>query len=51
VLERREVPMSASQEREFARNILREGKYDEALDTWAREVRGKAYIEYREPPQ
>jgi peptidyl-prolyl cis-trans isomerase SurA len=51
VLERREVPMSVTQEREFARNILREGKYDEALDTWAREVRGKAYVEYREPPQ
>jgi peptidyl-prolyl cis-trans isomerase SurA len=51
VLERREVPMSSAQEREYARNILREGKYDEALDTWAREVRGKAYIEYREPPQ
>jgi peptidyl-prolyl cis-trans isomerase SurA len=51
VLGRREVPMSPSQEREYARNVLREGKYDEALDTWAREVRGKAYIEYREPPQ
>jgi peptidyl-prolyl cis-trans isomerase SurA len=51
LLERREVPMSPSQEREYARNVLREGKYDEALDTWAREVRGKAYIEYRESPQ
>jgi peptidyl-prolyl cis-trans isomerase SurA len=51
VLERREVPMSSSQEREYARNVLRENKYDEALDTWAREVRGKAYVEYREPPQ
>ncbi len=51
VLGRREVAMSASQERDYARNVLREGKFDETLDTWAREVRGKAYIEYREPPQ
>ena len=51
VIERREVPLTGAQEREYARNMLRESKFDEALDTWAREVRGQAYIEYREPPQ
>jgi peptidyl-prolyl cis-trans isomerase SurA len=51
VVGRRELPMTPIQEREYARNALREAKYDEALDTWAREIRGKAFIEYREPPQ
>jgi peptidyl-prolyl cis-trans isomerase SurA len=51
VLERREVPLTESQERQYARNLLREGKYEETLDTWARDIRGKFYIEYREPPQ
>jgi peptidyl-prolyl cis-trans isomerase SurA len=51
VTERREIPLTTSQEREYARNLLRESKYDEALDTWARDVRGRAYVEYREPPQ
>jgi peptidyl-prolyl cis-trans isomerase SurA len=51
VVERREIPLTPVQEREYARNMLRESKFDETLDTWAREVRGQAYIEYREPPQ
>jgi peptidyl-prolyl cis-trans isomerase SurA len=51
VLERRDVPLSATQEREYARNALREQKFPEALQTWSREIRGKAFIEYREPPQ
>ena len=51
LIERRELPLTQAQEREYARNVLREGKFEEALDTWAREIRGKAYIEYRELPQ
>ncbi len=51
VLERRDVPLTAAQEREYARNALREQKFPEALQIWAREIRGKAFIEYREPPQ
>ena len=51
VLERREVPLTPTQERDFARRTLRESKYDETLQTWAKEIRGKAFIEYREPPQ
>ena len=51
VLEQREVRLDARQERDYARKILRQEKYDLALDTWAKEVRGKAFIEYREPPQ
>jgi len=51
VQERREVPLTARQEREYARNALRDAKYGETLEVWAKEVRGKAFVEYREPPQ
>ena len=31
--------------------IVRERKLVEAYTQWAQEVRGRAYVEYREPPQ
>jgi len=51
VLERRRVPMSAREQREWVRGQLRERKIEEAYETWSRELRGRAYVEYREPPQ
>ncbi|MES2192317.1 MAG: peptidylprolyl isomerase [Pseudomonadota bacterium] len=51
VLERRETQLSARDQRELVRNILREKKQEEAYAVWAQEVRGRAYVEYREPPQ
>lgn len=48
---RREQVLTSDQQRQMARNMLREKKAEEAFDTWAREVRGRAYIEYREPPK
>ena len=51
VEERRQVPLSASEQREWVRNLLREQKAEQAYETWARELRARAYIEYREPPQ
>jgi peptidyl-prolyl cis-trans isomerase SurA len=50
VTERREVPLDAAQQREQARNVLRERKFEEAFAEWARELRARAYIELREPP-
>jgi peptidyl-prolyl cis-trans isomerase SurA len=50
VLGRREAAMSTKEEREYARNILRERKYDDAYETWSYETRGRVYIEYRESP-
>lgn len=50
VLERRESKLSAREQRELARNVLREKKTEEAYTLWAQEVRGRAYVEYREPP-
>ncbi len=51
VLERRKTPMSVREQREMARNALREAKYEDTYQTWAQEVRGRAYVEYRDPPQ
>jgi peptidyl-prolyl cis-trans isomerase SurA len=51
VVDRREVALDAKQVREQARNVLREQKFDEAYAEWVRDLRNKAYIEYREPPQ
>lgn len=51
VLERREAPISERELREVARNSLREKKFEETYQLWAQEVRGRAYVEYRDPPQ
>ena len=51
VMERREAPLSLRDKQDMARNILRERKFEETLKNWEREVRGRAYVEYREPPQ
>ncbi|MDO5625629.1 MAG: peptidylprolyl isomerase [Pseudomonadota bacterium] len=45
--ERRERTLSSDEQRQLARNMLRERKAQEAFETWAREVRGRAYVEYR----
>jgi peptidyl-prolyl cis-trans isomerase SurA len=51
VLERRETQLSQRDQREIARNVLREKKQNEAYALWAQDVRGRAYVEYRDPPQ
>ena len=51
VVERRTVPVDKRQLREQARNALREQKYDAAYAEWVEELRSRAYIELREPPQ
>ena len=51
VLERREVALEVKQLREQARNVLREQKFDQAYIDWTKELRSRAYVEMREPPQ
>lgn len=51
VMERRSTKLSARDQREMVRASLREKKLEEAYAAWAQEVRGRAYVEYREPPQ
>lgn len=48
---RREHVLSAAEQRQLARNMLRERKAQEAFETWATEVRGRAYVEYRDAPR
>ena len=48
---RREQVLTGAEQRQLARNMLREKKAQEAFETWAREVRGRAYVEYRDPPR
>lgn len=50
VMDRRSVTLDIKQQREQARNVLRERKFDEAFDEWLRELRARAYIEMREAP-
>lgn len=51
LLERRQVALGPREQREAARNILREKKQEEAYARWVRDVRGRAWVEMREPPQ
>jgi peptidyl-prolyl cis-trans isomerase SurA len=51
VLERRETALEPKQLREQARSALREQRFEQAYLDWAKELRAKAYLEYREPPQ
>lgn len=48
VLERRAVNITPRERREWVRNVLREQRADEAYEEWARELRARAFIEFRE---
>lgn len=47
VLERREADVSGERKRLEARQILRERKADEAYQEWLRQLRDRAFVEYR----
>ena len=49
--ERSEVELTEPEQRAMARDALREKKTEEAYDNWMRELRARAYVEYRDPPQ
>jgi len=51
VIDRREVELTPKELREQARAALREQKFDAAYQEWAKDLRARAYIEMREPPQ
>jgi len=51
VVERRQVELSDKEIREQARGALREQKFEAAYVDWAKDLRARAYIEMREPPQ
>lgn len=49
--ERRSVALSAREQAEAVRALLRDKKLQEAYLSWAQELRGRAYVELREPAQ
>jgi peptidyl-prolyl cis-trans isomerase SurA len=51
VVDRRQTTLDNRQLREQARNIMREQKFEAAFAEWLRDLRGRAYIELRDPPQ
>jgi peptidyl-prolyl cis-trans isomerase SurA len=51
LVERRRIDLSPQQVRQSASNQLRETRTAEAYAVWARDVRERAYVEFREPPQ
>ena len=50
VLARRDAALSEREMRDIVRNSLRDKKFDETYQLWVQEVRGRAYVEYRDPP-
>jgi peptidyl-prolyl cis-trans isomerase SurA len=48
VVERKTTDTSKDKERAMARQVLTERKRQEALEDWARQVRDRAYVEFRE---
>ncbi len=48
--ERRKATLSPQEQRETVRAMLREKKMEDAFVTWVQDVRGRAYVELREPP-
>jgi peptidyl-prolyl cis-trans isomerase SurA len=51
LVERRSKEMTTLEQREQLRNLLRAQKTEEAYSNWLRDLRARAYVEYREPPQ
>jgi peptidyl-prolyl cis-trans isomerase SurA len=51
VIERRETELTPKEVRDQARAALREQKFEAAYQEWAKDLRARAYIEMREPPQ
>ncbi len=51
LIERRETKLNPREQREIVRQVVRQKKIEEAYAVWAQELRGRAYVEYRDPPQ
>lgn len=51
LLQRRQAALGPREQREAARNAVRERKLDEAYVRWVQDVRGRAFVQLREAPQ
>ena len=50
VLERKQAPLSLKERRELAKRAMQDKKFEESFSNWEREVRGHAFIEYKDAP-
>jgi len=48
VVERKSEDVTQQKERNVARQVLRDRKMQEAMEDWMRQVRDRAYVEFRE---
>lgn len=48
VIERKSEDVTQQKERNVARQVIRERKMQEAMEDWVRQVRDRAYVEFRE---
>ncbi|MBL0421248.1 peptidylprolyl isomerase [Ramlibacter sp. AW1] len=51
LVDRRQHTLSPREQRELARNVLREKRLQEEYARWARDVRARAWVELRDPPR
>lgn len=51
LIERRQTALTPREQRDMVRNVVRERKLETDYQAWLQELRGRAYVEYREPPQ
>ena len=51
LVDRRQATLTPREQREMLRDVVREDKLEKAYANWLQELRGQAYVEYREPPQ
>ena len=51
LVDRRQTTLTPREQREMLRDVVREEKLEKAHASWLQELRGQAYVEYREPPQ
>jgi peptidyl-prolyl cis-trans isomerase SurA len=51
LLERRQVALKPDEQRQVARNLLREKKAEDNFNQWTQNMRARAWVEMREPPQ
>lgn len=49
--ERRQATLTQREQRDSVRGLVREKKIEDALRVWSQDTRGRAYVEYRDPPQ
>ncbi len=49
--ERRQTALSDREQRDIVRGLVREQKAAAALESWTQDVRGRAFVEFRDAPQ